>query len=126
MTKHVVAAALAMSLVSAGVAPSIAHADEPPTRMHSPGLVAGGAVLTTIGAVSLIGAVAVFVTDLRERGDFRGLASVVIGLPLLSSALGGLGGGIPMIAIGLKSVPLDPSYASSTARPIGATLSWTF
>jgi hypothetical protein len=95
--------------------------------MHSEGLVAGGAVLTTIGVASLIGATYIFVNDLGQRGgDFRGLVSVVIGLPLASSAIGGLAGGIPMIAIGMKRIPIDPMTGQSFAPPIGGTLTWTF
>lgn len=66
---------------------------------------AGGIVLTTLGVIQVGVASGIFVMDSRSRGDFSGLASIIIGLPLLVNGVGCLAGGIPMIAIGAKSIP---------------------
>jgi len=107
------------------LAPVLAHAEGPVVEkeMHSPGLLAGGVVLTTIGVISAALATYVFIVDSRGGGDFRGLASVVIGLPLTANALGCLGGGIPMIVIGAKPVYRNDGSAATSAM---ATATWTF
>lgn len=119
------------------VAPRLAHAEEAaptvfakeaPTKMHSPGLMAGGIVLTSLGAIQVGLATAIFIGDSRSKGDFSGIVSIVIGLPLLVNGLGCLGGGIPMIAIGAKSVPDTSPKATLSFVPQmgGGALRLTF
>lgn len=80
---------------------------------HSTALMVGGIILSSVGVASIIGAITVFVGDGNSRGDFKGLASLVIGVPLMVHGLGCLGGGIPMWVIGARDIPLG--YAG--ARP---------
>ncbi len=97
-----------------------ARAEE--THMHSPGLVAGGTVLTVLGTASAIAATIIFVADSRGGGDFRGLTSVIFGIPLSVNAVGCLAGGIPMIVIGAKDVPNGDIHPTSAT----ATVTWHF
>jgi sulfite exporter TauE/SafE len=103
-----------------------------PLKTHSPALIAGGIVLTGVGAVSAIGGVTAIIADVANRNEFKGLLAVIIGVPLLAHGLGCLAGGIPMIAIGAKKIPFNGSKDTRSPAPFvmvtprSAALRWTF
>lgn len=78
------------------------------TRMvtHSPALMGGGIALVSIGVLSAFGAATAFAED-SGRGGSGGILSLIVGLPLLAHGLGCIGGGIPMIVIGARKIPVE-------------------
>jgi hypothetical protein len=86
----------------------------------------GGIALTVLGGVSLIGAAAAFGVDTGNQGDFQGVLSILVGLPLLVHGAGCLAGGIPMIVIGNKDIPEGSASLLPTIVPArgGAALRW--
>ena len=106
--RHAIVLASALALATrvghAEEAPAQAFA-EPPTKRHSPGLMAGGIVLTTLGAIQTGIATGIFIEASRSRSEYSGIFTVFIGVPLFVNGIGGLAGGIPMIVIGAKSIP---------------------
>lgn len=97
-------------------------------KTHSPALMGGGIALTVLGGGSIVGAITIFGLDSGSHGDFSGLASVLIGIPLLVHGLGCLGGGIPMIVIGNKSIPANSASLVPAIVPTrgGAGFGWRF
>jgi hypothetical protein len=86
----------------------------PTVRMgrHSDALMAGGIVLTVLGGLSLAGGATAIAAD-TYHGDFGGILAFLVGMPLLIHGAGCIAGGIPMIVIGNKQIPVG--YAG--ARP---------
>ena len=99
------------------------------TRMvrHSGALMGGGIGLTAFGVISAIGGATAFAED-GHSGGSQGILSLLVGLPLLIHAAGCLAGGIPMIVIGNRKIPIEiphmmPTMVSSRG---GAGLGWKF
>lgn len=101
-------------------------------KTHSYALMGGGIALTGIGAVSLLAGTLTIVGDLQGGGDLKGLATMILGVPLVVHGLGCIGGGIPMILIGAKKIPVHSPPNRPGLLPhamIGvrsATLRWSF
>lgn len=101
-------------------------------KTHSYPLMGGGIALTSIGVVSLLGGGAVIMNDLDGGGDLKGLATIILGVPLVVHGLGCIGGGIPMIVIGARKIPLYSPTNRPALLPLpmigtrSATLRWTF
>lgn len=100
---------------------------------QEPGLIAGGAVLTSAGAVSFVASGVLLVVWLVSSVDLNpddkyGWAS----LACLGGGFLGLGAGIPMIVIGAQRTPRDPYEALLAPRPVGfapplgLTATWSF
>ena len=128
--------------------PAVAAADEPPPipyapapvqmrpapapyvprlrfKRHSLALMAGGVALTTMGALSILGGITAIAEDSRQHAD--GILALIVGTPLIVHGAGCIGGGIPMIRIGDRTVPagwasLVPSFSPGKTT----TLRWTF
>src|SRR4051812_22175632 len=64
-------------------------------KRHSLALMSGGVVLTTIGALSILGGITAIAEDSKQRAD--GFLALLVGTPLIVHGAGCLGGGIPMI-----------------------------
>jgi len=89
----------------------------PPSRAADPGLAAGGGVLVGLGALGMVagaftmlaGALANTSCSFTNGCSTQGDQNVVMagGLTILGGVLF-IGGGVPMLVIGLKRVPLDP------------------
>lgn len=85
-------------------------AEAPPsTELHSPGMVAGGTVLSVLGVVSaVVGVAAIANVATRENyGNPTANLSGVFGGVFLGGGVLLLGGGIPLIVVGAKEVPVD-------------------
>ena len=112
--------------------PSTALAEEPPTRMHSPGLLAGGIVLSSLGAAGF--AFGLFTYGQRnaqiscdsapcDQPDRDALTRQGLGAMGLGAAA--LAGGVTMIVIGAKQVPITVAAVGPRGTP-GASLSFEF
>lgn len=99
------------------------------TRMvtHSPALMGGGIALVSIGVLSAFGAATAFAED-SGHGGSGGLLSLIVGLPLLAHGLGCIGGGIPMIVIGARKLPVEVPRAMPMVVGTrgGAGVGWRF
>jgi hypothetical protein len=97
-------------------------------KTHSPALMGGGIALVALGGLSLLGAATAFVDDARSKGDFQGILSVIVGIPLLVHGLGCIAGGIPMIVIGKRRIPADgpPPTLSLVPSRGGGAMRWSF
>lgn len=111
---------------------------EPETEVRSPGLIAGGSVLLTSGVAGGI-ALAVHASRIQSGGgfmDFSGVEKIFVGVGSFLCFGAGLGGGIPMIAIGARRhpahVPLPKDDVASRAvpkvgvGPTSVTMEWSF
>ncbi|MFT3767225.1 MAG: hypothetical protein QM820_17140 [Minicystis sp.] len=129
--------ALAAAQTPPPLVPAVQPAPPPPYvptmryKTHSTPLIVGGGVLTGLGALSLLGGVTAIVADQSNHGEFQGILSIVVGIPLLVNGVGCVAGGIPMIVIGNRKIPAG--YAGARPSPLPAispgprtTLSWTF
>ena len=89
----------------------------PTMRMgrHSEALMAGGIAMTTLGVLSVAGGVTAIIAD-SGHGDFDGVLAFLVGLPLLIHGAGCIAGGIPMIVIGNKQIPIG--YAGAKPSPV--------
>lgn len=106
----------------------------PTMRMgtHSEALMGGGVAMLTLGVLSLAGGVGTIVADSSSHGDFSGYIAFLVGLPLLIHGAGLVAGGIPMILIGNKKVPIG--YAGAKPLPLPSLslgrgtgkLTWSF
>lgn len=111
---------------------------EPETEVRSPGLIAGGSVLLASGVAGGI-ALAVHASRIQSGGgfmDFSGLDKILFGAASFLSFGAGLGGGIPMIAVGARRypvhVPLPKDELATRAMPkvgvgpTSVTMEWSF
>jgi hypothetical protein len=101
-----------------------------PTKTHSRHLVAGGALLTGLGVVSLVFSVVLF--SRPSNGEWGAFPQAMGGVTL-AHGLGCLGGGIPMIVIGQRQIPagepplvLPAAPPRREAMPMGVTLGFRF
>jgi hypothetical protein len=123
----------------APLAPTVTAAPPPalyvPTlryKTHSPALMAGGIALTVLGGLSILSGATVIIYDYSHKYDPDGwgrLLSILVGAPLLIHGAGCFAGGIPMIVIGNRRIPVGyagpPAVPSISVGPT-TTLRWTF
>jgi len=95
--------------------PSDAPPARGPTKTHSAKLQVGGGVLIAFGIVSIIASVPFFVEATERDCDLCPFAYVAA-LPLLVHALGCIGGGVPMVVIGRRQIPV-PSVTALVLKP---------
>lgn len=95
-----------------------AAAPPPETELYSPGMVAGGAILSGLGAVGAVVGTSVIVdsaTRESSRNPTAGLA-VVFGGVFLGGGVLLLGGGIPVIVVGAQQVPVEGAAVVPSAH----------
>lgn len=80
---------------------------QPRMVRHSEPLKRGGAALIVLGLLSGAGAGIAFAMD-RFDGDFGGVLSLLVGLPLSIHAAGCIAAGIPMYIVGNRMIPAPP------------------
>lgn len=110
--------------------------DAPPwlssRKTHSPGLAAGGAVLGTLGLLSLVGGALLIASDhaSQTESSFPDFTPV-IAWPLIFHGLGCIGAAVPMMAIGLKQIQRSGTPASGAVPSVSvgagkASVTWSF
>jgi hypothetical protein len=141
-------------LAAAFLAPSAAFAADPPAPMqaragwypppmmamheprmvrHSDALMGGGIGLTALGIASVVGGIGTIVDDLTSRSyGGQGVATLIIGVPLVAHGLGCIAGGVAMWVIGAKKVPFGSEQPragkipSVAIGPTAASVRWAF
>lgn len=93
------------------------------------GLIGGGATLIGVGSLSVVVGLVFAVVYAVDNSPASGVGPTAVGC--LVGGVVGIGAGAPMLAIGLKRVPREPSddYAAlvpQTPFQSGATLTWSF
>jgi hypothetical protein len=103
--------------------------------VHSPALAAGGYLLVALGVVSVIGGTAATIAVSRSNCDACGFGYLPAGAVIIHGA-GCLAGGIPMVVIGSRRIPVPTllplvvapraTWASSGPAPTGLALGGRF
>jgi hypothetical protein len=104
-----------------------------PTKMHSPGLMGGGIAFLALGSLSVLGGVTAVIVDSNSHGDFEGILSILVALPLFIHGAGCIAAGIPMTVVGARKVPAMPAWVPApgwqppmNGKPTSGTLRWVF
>lgn len=118
------------------------HVEAPPMKRRSPGLMAGGIVLVSLGSISTILGAAMLIGRSQNEDTCRTSSEIVVstggdpldcesdpneiiaGAAMLAGGIAFVGGGIPMIVIGKERVP-DIATVSLTPRMGGASIGLT-
>ncbi len=97
----------------------------PHTHMvrHSGALMGGGIALTALGVLSGFAAMSAFIED--GRNNYRGAMAGIIGIPALIHMVGCLAGGIPMIVIGNRKIPIEIPVMIGASRGVSG-MGWRF
>jgi len=112
--------------------PSTAVAEEPATRMYSPGLLTGGIVLSSLGATSFaLGLLTYRFRDAEnhcsdapcDQPDREAITARGLGLMGLGAAA--FAGGMTMVVIGARQVPVTVAAVGPRGTP-GASLAFEF
>lgn len=116
------------------------HVEAPAMKRRSPGLLAGGIVLVSVGSISSILGAAFLIGQDQNEETCRKSSEVVVstggapfdcekdpnetiaGAAMLAGGIAVLGGGIPMIVIGNQRVPEPVATLSLEPRRSGASV----